>query len=193
MSPPDNEIPVSVPVNTVLGRTPDACIALVGVAAYTTGVTFRLAVRMRTRAPSVEGISRVMTGYHLPGDDPEARLLLGVEFADGRRASNLSGGPLPADVPDAAAPVLSPSGGGGGDRAQDLDYWLSPLPPEGELLLVCACAPLKIPESRVIIDGGVIARAGASAIVLWPPAPIDEEPPPVPPRRPAAGWFSEES
>lgn len=190
MSPPENEIPVSIPVNAVLGRTADASIAVVGVEGYTTGLRFRLAVRMRTRAPSVEGISRVLTGYHSPGDDPDQRLLLGVEFSDGRRASNLGGGPLPEYLPDPTAPLLSPCGGGGGDRAQDLDYWLSPLPPDGDLLLVCACAPLKVPESRVVIDGGVIARAGASAIVLWPPAPFDDEPAPIPPRPPADGWFS---
>jgi hypothetical protein len=190
MSAPENEIPVPIPVNPVLGRTEDACIAVVGVQAYSTGVAFRLAVRMRTRAPSVEGLSRVLTGYHDPGDDPEARLLLGVEFSDGRRATNMGGGPPPEELPDLTAPVLSPCGGGGGDRAHDLDYFLSPLPSEGDLLLVCACAPLKIPESRVVIDGGAIARAGAAAIELWPPAPFDDEPVPPPPRRPADGWFS---
>jgi len=48
LSPPENEIPVAVPLNAVLGRTEDAAIALTGLQVYTTGVSFDLAVRVRS-------------------------------------------------------------------------------------------------------------------------------------------------
>lgn len=191
ISPPDNEIPTVVPVNTVLGRSADAVIALVGVEAFTTGWSFRLAIRTRMGAASVERISRVLSGHPDPDHgDPDERLLLGVEFADGRRASTLDLGMFPDPTGDPDAPIMSPCGGGGDHRSHNLDFWMAPLPPGGDLLLVCVCAPLQIPETRIALDGEAIARAGAAATVLWPPVPFEESPPPSPPRRPATGWFA---
>jgi hypothetical protein len=62
---------------------------------------------------------------------------LGVEFADGRKATNL-GHPFHRDPQDEdrSQPVL-PRGGGGGGRSWQMTWWVWPLPPPGQLALVC--------------------------------------------------------
>src|SRR5438270_13918980 len=50
ISAPENEIPVALPLNTLLARTGDVAIALVGLQVHTTGLSFGLVVRMRPGA-----------------------------------------------------------------------------------------------------------------------------------------------
>jgi hypothetical protein len=52
MSAPDNELPVALPLNTVLARTGDVAVALLGLQVHTTGLAFDLAVRVRPAAAS---------------------------------------------------------------------------------------------------------------------------------------------
>lgn len=163
MRPPPDQIPVVVPVNRVLVRTAEVALAITAVDAYRTGLIIRLAVRLRTAPASIRRISQILTGYLVPDGDPEDRLLLTAEFADGRIAS-LGGSTVRADP---AGPALHPCGGGGGDRAHDLSFWLDALPPPGGLTLICACPPLRIPPHRTVLDGAALARAGASATALW--------------------------
>lgn len=164
MRPPPDQIPVVVPVNRVLARTAEVALAITAVDAYTTGLTIRLAVRLRTPPASIRRISQIVTGYVDPNGHPDDRLVLTVGFADGRMATL---GGAAESMSDRGAPTLHPSGGGGGDRAHDLGCWLSALPPAGDLVLTCTCAPLRIPPTRTILDGAAFARAGASATVLW--------------------------
>lgn len=193
--PPENEVPSPVPAAAILGRTDDVAVALLGMVAYSTGVGFTLAVRMRVE-PRSHRTYELISG-HAYGDDEASpdRLLLGVEYADGRTATNL-GGPWPPgsewDDADVSQPVLSPSSGGGGGRSYDQTYFLSPLPPPGPLTVVCTWAAFDVPESRAVLDGESIATAGSRAVVLWPWEPEQpgaHEPPE--PRVPAAGWFAD--
>jgi hypothetical protein len=46
---------------------------------------------------------------------------------------------------------------------------LTPLPPAGPLLVVCAWSAVGIAESRTILDGTAIAEAGTRAVTLWAP------------------------
>jgi hypothetical protein len=56
---------------------------------------------------------------------------------------------------------------------------------------VCAWPLFNIPETRTVVDGGVILEALSRTEILWPDEPDagrEEEPdPPTPP----AGWFTE--
>ncbi len=127
-------------------------------------------------------------------EDSDERLLLGVEYADGRTATNFQSPGfrgMPADD-DPYQPLLSPMGGGGGGRSFDQPFWLTPLPPAGPLVVVCAWSAFDIPESRTVLDGAAIVEAASRAVVLWPPSPPRDEAPvePPEPRVPDGGWFA---
>ena len=186
MSPPENEIPVAIPLNSVLARTHDAAIALTGLQVYTTGVSFDLAVRVRSWPDEDRG---GLSGLVFDHGRRRSRLLLGVELADGRRASNVDGGRFGQDP---SGVVFHPAGGGGGQLSVDQSWWLSPVPPEGPVRFVCSCGPLNIPETSVELDGTAMARAADEVVTLWPwVAPdVGERPPPPPPELPDQSWFA---
>ncbi len=181
---PENEVPVALPQNLLLARTDDVAVALIALQVHTTGVAFELTVRMRPSARQhfPHGLDELVW-RHGPGG---SRFLLGVEFADGRRASNLPG-VGGGDV------VFHPGGGSGGVATVEQSWWLSPLPPEGPLRFVVRCAELGIPEASVVLDGTAIRRAADDVTTLWPWEPLpgygDHEPPP-PPDLPDDSWFA---
>jgi hypothetical protein len=186
MSAPENEIPVAIPLNAVLARTDDAAIALTGLQVYTTGVSFDLAVRVRSWPDADRGgLSELVFDHGRRG----SRFLIGVELSDGRRASNVGG---PGFEPDPSGIVFHPGGGGGGLFAVDQSWWLSPVPPEGPVRFVCSCAALNIAETSVELDGTAMARAAADVVTLWPWVSPDlgESPPPPPPDLPGESWFA---
>jgi hypothetical protein len=184
LNAPENEVPVAVPVNRLLARTPDLAVAIIGVQAYTTGIAFELAARAREGA--VPGLDRGLGEIFWEQRPGTPRFLLGVEFSDGRRASSL---PFPGRSGDI---VFHQSGGGGGETSVDQSWWLSPLPPDGPLRVVARCPVIGLEETVVELDGTAIRRAGESALVLWPwEEPRRYEPePPQPPDLPADSWFA---
>lgn len=192
-SEPNNEVPAPVPFTAVLGRTDDVAVCIVGIHVFTTGLSFRLAVRLRQVPPGQEHrIFEMVSGHRLPGTSAEDRLLLGVEFSDGRTASNVASDDWFAmdELPDDQL-VLSPARGGGGGLHYDQHFWLSPLPPPGPVTIVCAWPALGLSESSAECDGQLLLDAAARALVLWPPSSqsFEPEPPPEPPVVPT-GWFS---
>ena len=193
MSEPENEVPAPVPFTAVLGRTDDLAVCIVGMHAYSTGVSFRLAVRLRRHRRDLGHRLFDMVSGHGPDTPVEDRLLLGVEYADGRSADTVRSDWFGAQDVTEDQLVLSPGGGGGGGLSYDQRYWLSPLPPPGPVAFVCAWPALDLPESTAECDGQLLIDAAARAHVLWPPAQhqFEPEPPPEPPDLPA-GWFSRE-
>ena len=197
MSPPENEFPAGVGRTVLLGRTEDAAVGITQIEAFSTGFRFTLAVRLR-RVPAELDHGRLfmLIGRHALRDaniSLEQRLLLGLEYPDGRRASTL-GDPLPRPgaMADAQGLVLTPQGGGGGRQGVDQTYWVSPLPPDGPVTFVLAWPGFGLPESRTVVDGAAIRTAAERSQLLWPAEPPGEpaEPPPPPPR-PSSGWFAD--
>jgi hypothetical protein len=194
LNPPENEMPAAVAISALVARTDGVAIALIGGHAYTFGLRFDLVIRLRQepRGAMAHKLHGLLGGH--PGlEDSDERLLLGVEYADGRAATNLRSPGfrgMPTDH-DPEEPSLSPLGGGGGGRSFDQSFWLTPLPPTGPLVVVCAWSAFDIPESRTVLDGAAIVEAGSRAVVLWPSSlPGDEEPvEPPQPRVPGGGWF----
>jgi hypothetical protein len=190
---PENEMPAAVGLTALLGHTDDAAVGLTQIEAFSTGFRFSLAVRLRRSRPeTADGRLYLLISSHpRPGVEVDLadRLLLGVEYPDGRRASNLDDFHFPATAPDL---MLSAQGGGGGDLSVDQSYWVSPLPPDGPVTFVLSWASFGMPESRVALDGATIRAAGERSQVLWPVQPPEEErPPPAAPPRPATGWFAD--
>jgi hypothetical protein len=195
MSPPENEFPAGVGLSVLLGRTDDAAVGITQIEAFSTGFRFTLAVRLRQALPEVArgGLymlisSGVHPGIEIPLAD---RLLLGVEYPDGRRASTLQHMPGPGVVADGEQLVLLQQGGEGGEQGVDQTYWVAPLPPEGPVAFVLAWPGFGMPESRTVLDGAAIRTAAARSHILWPPQPAPEPREPPSPPHPSSGWFAE--
>ena len=193
---PDNEIPAGVGFAALLGRTEDAAVGITQVEAFSTGFRFALAVRVRRSLPKLAhgGLFMLISGHGRHGAEVslEDRLLLGVEYADGSRASSLEDMRLPGEETDddERRLILSQHGGGGGDLTVDQSYWVSPLPPEGPVTFVLSWPGFGMPESRAEVDGALIRAAAARSVQLWPGQPDFEPPEPPTPPRPSTGWFS---
>jgi hypothetical protein len=197
MSPPDHEFPAGVGPYVLLGHTDDAAVGLTRLEAFSTGFQFTLAVRVRQPRPEFArgGLYRLISSHVHPGVEvrPEDRLLLGIEYSDGRRASTLSDMRMhgPGAMTDRDLLVLVQHGGGGGELSVDQPYWVAPLPPEGPVTVVLAWPGFGIPESRTTLDGATIRAAASHSQTLWPPQPVIEPPEPPPTPRPSSGWFAE--
>lgn len=191
MSAPENEIPVAVPLNTVLARTDDVAIALQRLSVYTTGVAFDLVVRLRPDAARDGGCDLNELFWGHPHGRGMSRFLLGVQFADGRRANNVPDRPGPMAGDEI---VFAQGGGSGGEASVEQSWWLHPLPPEGPLRIVVRCDELGIGECSVVLDAAAIQAAAHEVVVLWPWAPPPESgpyAPPAPPDVPDDSWFAE--
>jgi hypothetical protein len=195
---PENEFPAPVGVAAALAQTGDVAVGLTQVEAFSTGFRFTLSVRLRQPRPDLApgglfmlvSSSHSYPGVHLP---LENRLLLGLEYADGRRTSNLTdprmGGPG-SDL-DEERLLLVPQGGGGSDTHLDQAFWVSPLPPRGPVTVVLTWPVMGLAESRTVIDGDAVTAAASGSLVLWPDQPPQDPPPQPPPPRPTGGWFAE--
>jgi hypothetical protein len=104
---------------------------------------------------------------------PDELLRFGVQFADGRKVTNMVMYPfVPEDLP-ADQPVMVEAGvGGEGGRLGrgafwDLELAIQSLPPPGPLAFVCEWAARGIPEVRVEIDAGLVLEAAAAAVPFF--------------------------
>ena len=170
LNPPEDMLPGVVPVEPILGRSEQAVVMLTGIRAFPTGLAMSLAVRTRARVKGLNLNDEVFDGpyrHALDSDWRRDRFNWGVEFADGRRATNVDpwvdGGLERA--PD--HPVLSGGGCGGSDRSADRDYWLWPLPPAGPLKIVCQWLTLDIGPTTTEIDGALAVAAAARSRPVW--------------------------
>ena len=189
-SAPENEAPAAVAVSAVLARSDAAAVTLSGLQVFTTGMTFTIGLRCRPEALGSRDVSDVLWGHRGPGPD----LLVGVELADGRRATNVPGQVRAfADPGTGDSLVFHQGSGSGGQLSAEQVWWLSPLPPAGPLRLVVRCDPLGIPETVTELDGAVLRAAAEQVVTLWPwVAPREVEPPQPPPGPdvPADSWFA---
>ena len=197
MSPPENEFPAGVGTTILLDSTDDAAVGITQIEAFSTGFRFTLAVRVRQPRPELArgGLFMLLSPHLQPGlEIPLAdRLLLGIEFADGRRASTLQDRRIqgPGGVADSEQLVLAEQGGGGSEQSVDQTLWVAPLPPEGPVIRILTWPSFGMNESRTLLDGAAIRAAASRSQPLWPPQSAPEPPQPPPPPRPEAGWFAE--
>jgi hypothetical protein len=184
--PPDNEVPVSVAFDALVASTGDLAVFVSGLRVFTNGVDLTIEVRTGRRlSDSPHGLSDAMHGM-----GRRSELLVGVEFSDGRRCSNLDLG-LPSGPRD--APALWPGAGHGGPRTANLSLFLSPLPPPGELRLVFAWPEQDILDKFAQLPADRILEAAGRVRQLWPWEPEEaEEMEPTYPDVPDASWFAAE-
>jgi hypothetical protein len=180
---PENEVPVSVAFDAVLVSTEDLAVYVSGLRVFGNGVDFALELRARRREADRHGeLHEVLHGRR------RSQLLVGVEFSDGRRCSNVGLRLLEAHGDE---PTLWPGGGGGGGRTADLSLFLSPLPPPGELRLVTAWPGQGIPDTVTLLPTEEILDAADRVTELWPWEPeVHEATPPERPEVPDDSWFA---
>ena len=165
-APPENVLPVVVPLDMTLARTPDLALTVQSVDVYPSGAIFHVPLLLRER---VADPMQFMAWHPRHGADADDFLRLGVQYADGAKATNL-GMPFfprnPEERPQ--GPVLMPRGGGGGGRSWDVSFWLWPLPKEDPFALVVEWPVREVPLSRFELPVAVLVEAAARCEELWP-------------------------
>jgi hypothetical protein len=80
-----------VPVEVIIARTDQTVVAVTGICAYPAGLANTLHLRLRDISLRQEQQFVALFGYGLPEGEPlpEEFLPFGVQFADGRKATNL--------------------------------------------------------------------------------------------------------
>src|SRR3954451_3979970 len=200
VSAPENEAPAALPFSAVLGRTDETAVFVSGFRVYTTGFAFTLSVRLRSEPRQGEHFHELLFGGYgvaEPAGNLDERLLLGVEYADGRTATSLTSDRPPrfeADPAQTDELLLRMGSGGGGGRSYDHELWLCPLPPAGPVIFVCRWPGFGITENQIELDGRQIVAAAERVQTLWPwePRSIEPDPEPPEPQLPSEGWFASE-
>jgi hypothetical protein len=164
---PGDVAPLSVVVaDLLLAESEHGQIFIDYLDAYSTG--FELKIRA-TAIGSYRSFARDgdpgpdVFGRHWPTADeprdklPSQLLRVGVRFADGRAATNISGHDSPVDGPSLWA--LQGGGHGGRDScAFDQGYWIAPLP-AGPVSISCEWPIAGIEVSRLDIQGETVLEA----------------------------------
>src|SRR5205085_5515 len=170
--PPEAVLPGIVPVELIIGRTDDAAVAVRRISAYETGFELDLVTLTRVELD----LDPFDLGYRRRRDNPLDPDLLrfGVEFADGRKATNVDV-ESPYDESSEGRLVLHHHGGGGGGGGDwETGYWVSDLPPEGPLAFVVEWPGVGLGLSRKEIDSQIVRDAAARSQVVWE---LPERPP----------------
>jgi hypothetical protein len=189
---PMNEVPATVVLDRVIGLGTNYVVFVSTLSVFSTGIGFFTEVRGRGGAAN-EGLPVTTLFDGLLGTaPPDQAMLLGVEFADGRRAVRT---PRGVDVsPGNADDVrLMPSAGRGSTNSVSAWWYLSPLPPSGDLTIQCAWPALGIPETRTLVPDADLIAASRRVHKLWEPARFfSPHPPSAPEALPPTSWFSGE-
>jgi len=160
IAPPEGWVlPTVLPSVRVLGQSPNARIALVGLLCWPDGVTLDIRLMCRQRR----------------SDDDAWAFRFGVQYADRRRVAAHEfpvQGRAPERAPDGL--VLRPTIGGGGRFHRHWEFYLWPLPPRGRLTLVADWPAEQIPETYTELDAGEIRSAAARSVVVWRDLPAAE-------------------
>jgi hypothetical protein len=162
--PPEHVLPGVVPVELLMLRTNDRAVLFTDLLAYPTGFAFTLSVRLRHDIPQPHpGVGDVEEpdefGDHYPR--------FGVEFADGRTATNHSNRPPDFEDQEPDPPTLTMTHGEGGGRGWNSHQWVWGLPPPGPLVFVCDWPARQLEASREV-DARLVLDAAARAVALWP-------------------------
>lgn len=179
--PPWHVRPAVVAVSAVIGRSSTTAVRLEGARAYPTGVVWRFVVHVREagRAARRRVLSELDTTHGRGQLDlalPPSGLRWGVALSDGRRATTTDD-TVWNDVPDGTDPAdwaptrplldgLGRPTSWGGTWSRDV--WLWPLPPPGELQVVCAWPDRGIAETSTELDADLLRAAAATARPQWP-------------------------
>lgn len=172
VGPGDNVLGGLTSIDGVIAQNEEVLIAARHFIAYPEGVAFTLEILSREARNITMRPIRIDPFEPQGNETGDSVLRLGVEYADGRRATSLD--PFPKwkvggkRKPPPDAVELREGGARGNGRSWSFDWWLWPLPPAGPLALVVQWPARGVPESRLEIDASPLISASKSALVLWP-------------------------
>ena len=170
---PRGTLPGVVALELVLAHSEKAAVCITRLAAYPTGFEFDVLAITAPEQTELDLDPMLFGPYHhrprRPGGElPPELLRIGVQFADGAKATNTGGGGYDQDPPP--GPVMHSGGGGGGGGEWRQTEWVWPLPPPGPLNFVCEWPAAEIPLTRANLDAKVILDAAARAQIIFPEA-----------------------
>jgi hypothetical protein len=165
---PEHELGIDVPFRSTVVHDADVWLGVVGITAYSDGFSVR--IRFLRREGSIADVFQDAMSVRVRDSRVTDRFLrLGIEFADGRRATNLDEF-APDDGEDESDPVIAfraHNQGSHGLRGSGIDAWIWPLPPSGPLTLAAEWPSVGLALTRVELPNDEIrAMAGRSA-PLW--------------------------
>jgi hypothetical protein len=169
VGPPDNEAGIVVPLNSLLARSREVAVVLLSATVFSAGFELTSAARTRER---IDALHETFVMHHRRQKSAELDprfLRFGLEFADGRKATNLGypGYAVERDA-DPSQPVFMPRGSSSGGRSWEGNWWVWPLPPAGPLTVVCEWPAYGIALTRHELDAGMLLDAAAQVEQLWP-------------------------
>lgn len=180
--PPRDVIAGLVADRRVIARTDRLVVVLTNIDAFPTGAMLRLRVMGRRPDDMSESdwwdFHETVMGHRRrpasPEGIPDEFLRVGVEFADGRKATNIGQGFNPDPrlaLRTPAMPSLHQLGGGGLGRPRSfvagLNMWLWPLPPAETFDLVIEWPAYGIPVTRIPIEGADVVAASLHSEPAW--------------------------
>lgn len=172
--PPQDELGVVVPQSLVVGRSTNGVVALRYVTAFSRGLLLDLIAGARGLKESrAQALFHEQHVVDLEEGLPAGFLRVGVEYPDGRQASNLAGHHRHwHGDSEPEGPVLFQGGGGGGSAGSgrmtmNPGYWLWPLPPPGTLRVFVEWPAVEIELSSVELETGPLLEASARSQPLW--------------------------
>lgn len=162
MGPSNAQLPVGVPLSIAVGRSDRAAVALGPLRVFSDGFMIDVNLLLREQEDAVPFFDPF--GRH-HGQPKEGVVRLALVFADGTRAEVAR--PFGRD----GARSLVPQGGGGGQGRYTTAFWSSPLPPPGEIEVVCMWPAHGIAETHTSFDAQPILDAARRVEQLWPEPP----------------------
>jgi hypothetical protein len=184
MGPPANVVGRAIALN-ILARTDVGAVAVPGAVAYPAGVQFDLVIfvspvasiarDLLVRQPAFEAAARNS------GTLPDELFRWGLEFENGSKTTSVDPLPPSADESGSAVherPTVALLGGSIDVGRREERWWLSPLPPAGELAFVFEWPVIGIELTRIPFEADLLTLAGNETATLWQEAdssPTDDE------------------
>jgi hypothetical protein len=165
--PPDHELGVVLPLGIRIVQREDVVLDLVEIVGYSTG--FIVSLEIVKREGELRSIFQTAMDVRLHESGVTDRFFrFGVEFSDGRRATNvenLAGGARHPTEPPAI--YLDERNGGGSGHKHSTGAWIWPLPPGGTVTFVSEWPAIDLPTTRTELTANQIIEAATRSERLW--------------------------
>lgn len=173
---PEHELGVSLPLDCMIVCRDDVRVTLRGAVAYSTG--FKVWLQILRRADDLRAIFQTSFDVLRDGEVTDKFLRFGVEFSDGRRATNLDGFTTEARLEVEEKPpviYLDARGQASTRRMGGLSAWIWPLPPPGQIAIVTEWPRIGLTVTKTEIAAEPIIEAGARSEKIWDDEPAWED------------------
>lgn len=164
---PQGTLPGVVAMELVLAQTETVAVCVSRLAAYPAEFEFDVVTMTAGDQPELDPMLFHHQHFGRTAGDgiPPELLRLGIQFADGTKATNTGGFHHHRQAP--ARPVMHAGGGGGGGGHWRQLQWVWPLPPPGPMILACEWPAMNVPLTRHELDAQTILDAAKRAQVIF--------------------------